>query len=95
MFESHQTVFFDMYKSEEKLIIISDLYPDLYPDLSAEERREAEENLRRYLALVKRIYEYVAEKDPKILTELRKRARLRRRGKRRLNKREILAPHPN
>ena len=69
-----------MFKSEKKLTTIV----DLCPDLTAEEQRDAEENLRRYLAVVKRIYDHVAAKDPKILTELRKRARLRKRRRIRL-----------
>lgn len=63
-----------MSRDEETPITIA----DLYPDLTAEDQREAEENLRRYLEVIKRIYEYVAERDPKVLTELRKRARLRK-----------------
>jgi hypothetical protein len=50
----------------------------LYPQLSPEELREAEENLRQYLAVVRRIFEYLQANDPKILTELRQRARLRK-----------------
>ena len=65
-----------MSKSEEKLITIT----DIHPDLTAAEQREAEENLRRYLGLVKRIYEHVVTNNPRILTELRKRARLRKNG---------------
>ncbi|MFN0279177.1 MAG: hypothetical protein ACKVRN_11320 [Pyrinomonadaceae bacterium] len=66
-----------MFKSEENLTTIA----DLYPALTAEEQRDAEENLRGYLGLVKLIYEHVAANDPKILTELHKRARLRKRRK--------------
>ncbi len=50
----------------------------LYPELSPEELREAEENLRQYLAVVRRIFEHVQANNPKILTELRRRARLRK-----------------
>jgi orotidine-5'-phosphate decarboxylase len=64
-----------MSKSEEKITTVA----DLYPDLTADEQRAAVENLRRYLNVVKLIYEYVAANDQKILTELRKRARLRKR----------------
>lgn len=66
-----------MSKSEEKLITIG----DLCPDLTEEQQRDAEENLRNYLGVVKLIYEHVAANDPKILTELHKRARLRKRRK--------------
>lgn len=68
--------------SREKATTIT--IADLYPDLTAEEQREAEENLRRYLEVIKRIYEYVAENKPKVLTELQKRARLRKKGERAL-----------
>jgi len=69
-----------MSKSEEKLITIA----NLFPHLTAEEQRDAQEILRRYLAVVKLIYEHVAANDPKILTELQKRVRLRRRRIKRL-----------
>ena len=49
-----------------------------FPQLSEEELREAEENLRQYLAVVRRIFEHVQANNPKILTELRRRARLRK-----------------
>ncbi len=47
---------------------------DLYPDLSPEEREEAKENLRRYLDLVRRIYERLKRegKLDEALTEIRK-----------------------
>jgi len=50
----------------------------LYPQLSPEELREAEENLRQYLAVVRQIFEHLQANNPKILTELRRRARLRK-----------------
>ncbi len=61
-------------KSEKKLTIAS-----LYPELTSAEQDEAGENLRRYLAVVKRIFDHISEHNPEILTELRRRARLRRR----------------
>ncbi len=51
---------------------------DLYPDLTTEEQSEAEDNLRRYLAVVRQIFEHIQTEKPKILTELRRRARLRK-----------------
>ncbi len=51
---------------------------DLYPDLTTQEQSEAEENLRRYLAVVRQIFEHIQAEKPKILTELRRRARLRK-----------------
>lgn len=56
----------------------------LYPDLSPEKQEEAEYYLLRYLAVVKRIFERIRRENPKILTELENRARLRRRRKNRL-----------
>lgn len=63
-----------MSKNEEKPITGA----DLSPDLTAEAPSEAEDNLRRYLAVVKQIFENVVEEKPEILTELRRRARLRK-----------------
>lgn len=51
---------------------------DLYPDLSPERQAEAEYRLLRYLALVKRIFERVARERPELLTELERRAMLRK-----------------
>lgn len=51
---------------------------DVFPEFSAESRAEVEYTIRRYLELVKRIYEHAAQHDPEILTELRRRARLRK-----------------
>lgn len=51
---------------------------DLYPELSPEEQAEAKENWLRYLQVVRRIFEYIGEDHPEILTELEKRARLRK-----------------
>lgn len=51
---------------------------DLYPDLSPEQQAEAEYHLLRYLALVKRIFERIAREKPELLTELERRAMLRK-----------------
>jgi len=51
---------------------------EVYPQLSPDERKEAEENLRRYLGVVQEIFQHIQANDPKTLTELRRRARLRR-----------------
>jgi hypothetical protein len=66
-----------MSTEDEKTISIG----DLYPDLTANEWIEAEENVRRYLDVVKRIFDYVYEQKPEILTELRRRATLRKEKK--------------
>lgn len=50
---------------------------DRGPDTPSTESRDAEDTLRRYLTVVRHIFEHVQAKDPKILTELRRRARLR------------------
>jgi predicted house-cleaning noncanonical NTP pyrophosphatase (MazG superfamily) len=63
-----------MPDNKEKSISFS----ELFPQLSEEEQPEAEENLRQYLAVVRRIFEHVQANDPKILTELRRRAKLRK-----------------
>jgi hypothetical protein len=51
---------------------------DLYPNLSSEQQTEAEYRLLRYLALVKDIFERICEENPNILTELERRAMLRK-----------------
>lgn len=51
---------------------------DLYPDLSPEEQREAEYRLFRYFAVVKEIFEEICESKPEVLTELERRAMLRK-----------------
>ena len=51
---------------------------DLYPDLSPEEQRETEYRLLRYLAVVKDIFEEICESNPKLLTELERRAMMRK-----------------
>ena len=67
-------LFFVMPDIKEKSTSVS----EWFPQLSEEELREAEENLRQYLAVVRRIFEHVQANNPKILTELRRRARLRK-----------------
>jgi hypothetical protein len=51
---------------------------DLYPGLSPEQLAEAEYRLLRYLALVRDIFERIVEENPEILTELERRAMLRK-----------------
>ena len=51
---------------------------DLYPDLSPARQREAEYRLLRYMAVVKRIFERICRERPELLTELERRAMLRR-----------------
>ena len=63
-----------MFSKNEKRITIS----ELYPVLTIEEQAEAEENLLRYLAVVRRIFADIANQKPEILTEIRKGARLRK-----------------
>jgi hypothetical protein len=62
------------YRQFESDITIADLYPDLSP----EEQAEAEYRLLRYLAVVKEIFEEICESKPEILTELERRAMLRK-----------------
>lgn len=51
---------------------------DLYPELPSEQRSEAEYRLLRYFGIVKGIFERIAQENPRLLTELERRARLRR-----------------
>lgn len=51
---------------------------DLYPELSPEEQQETEYRMLRYLAVVKEIFEEICESKPEILTELERRAMLRK-----------------
>lgn len=51
---------------------------DLYPNLSPEERSEAKYHLLRYLAAVKSVFEQIASDNPAALTELKRRAMLRK-----------------
>jgi hypothetical protein len=51
---------------------------ELYPQLSAAEQAAAEEKWRRYLRVVRRIFEYIGEEHPEILTELEQRVMLRK-----------------
>jgi hypothetical protein len=55
---------------------------DLYPQLTAEQQKEAEYYLLRYLAVVKRIFERIARENPNLLLELEKGARLRKKKNR-------------
>lgn len=64
----------------EKEITIS----DLYPQFTLEEQTAAEENWLRYLAVVRRIFEHVCREKPEILTELERRAMLRKSKNRRI-----------
>ncbi|MEQ1762144.1 MAG: hypothetical protein ABL984_03255 [Pyrinomonadaceae bacterium] len=50
----------------------------IYPHLSEEELREAEENLMQYLAVVRRIFDRIKRENPKVLTDLRRRANVRK-----------------
>ena len=51
---------------------------DLYPNLSREQLAEAEYRMLRYLAVIKDIFERIAQENPKLLTELEQRAMLRK-----------------
>jgi hypothetical protein len=62
------------YRKFDREITIDDLYPDLSP----QEREEAHFRLLRYLAVVKRIFERISREQPELLTELERRAMLRK-----------------
>lgn len=66
-----------MHENEEQKITIADLYPRLTPD----EQARAEDVLLRYLSVVKGIFERIAEENPELLTELERKAMLRKRRK--------------
>jgi hypothetical protein len=56
------------------------LVDDVYSELFREERLEAHETLKAYLGVVSRIFKHLQQYDPKVLTELRRRARLRKKA---------------
>ncbi len=60
--------------SNEKEITVADLYPELSP----KEQTEAKEAWLRYLRVVRRIFEYICAEKPEILTELKRKAMLRK-----------------
>lgn len=51
---------------------------NLYPDLSPEQQAEVEYRMLRYLAVIKDIFEQICQSKPEILTELERRAMLRK-----------------
>lgn len=51
---------------------------DLYPELTSEQQADAEYRLFGYLAIVRGIFERVCQEQPDFLTELERRAMLRR-----------------
>lgn len=53
---------------------------DLYPDLSPEKQAAAEYRMLRYLAVVKEIFEQICREDTELLTELERRAMLRKKN---------------
>jgi hypothetical protein len=62
------------YRQFESEITIADLYPELSPD----EQRQAEYRLLRYLEVCREVFEEICESQPEVLTELERRAMLRR-----------------
>lgn len=58
--------------------IISERPGTLYPELSLEEQAEAEDTLKRYLALVWSIYRRMLRENPKNLTKTLLNARFKR-----------------
>lgn len=51
---------------------------DLYPALAQELQSDAEYRLLKYLGIVKGIFERICRENPKLLTELARRATLRK-----------------
>lgn len=67
------------YKDVAGELTISDIYPALTP----EQQADAEYRLLQYLGIVKRIFERISLENPKLLTEIERRATLRIRKNRR------------
>ncbi len=65
----------DRLQNDEEITI-----GDLYPNLSPEQQREAEFHLLGYLAVVKEIFGQIIEDNPYFLTELERRAKLKKEG---------------
>lgn len=61
----------------DKEITVADLYPELTP----EQRADAEYRLLGYLGIVKRIFERVCREQLEILTELDRRATLKKKDR--------------
>ena len=51
---------------------------ELYPSFNSDERTEAEDNLKRYLSLIWRIYKRLRREDPENLTKILLNARFKR-----------------
>jgi hypothetical protein len=51
---------------------------DLYPNISSKQQSEAQYRMLRYLDLVKDIFDQICEENPKLLTELERKAMLRK-----------------
>lgn len=52
----------------------------LYPALTQEQQADAEYRLLKYLDVVKHIFERICRENPRLLTELERRATLRKKG---------------
>lgn len=63
-----------VFNQKENNVTIADLYPQLTPA----EQTASLEKWRRYLRVVRRIFDYAIEENPEILTELERRVMLRR-----------------
>lgn len=50
----------------------------VFPDFTSKQLEEAEYTLHQYIRIVRRIFERIKRERPEILTELKKRARLRK-----------------
>lgn len=51
---------------------------ELYPKIPREDIREVEVTIRRYLTAVRHVFDHIQRENPRILTELRRCARLRK-----------------
>lgn len=51
---------------------------EVFPKIAEEDVRDVEEAVRRYLTVVRDVFDHIHRENPTILTELRRRARLRK-----------------
>lgn len=72
------TLSFVMAQKDYRRLINDITINNLYPGLSPQKQQEAEYHLLRYLAVVKRIFERITRENPELLTELERRAMLRK-----------------
>jgi hypothetical protein len=63
-----------MTKIKESQLTIN----EIYPNIATEQLDEVEANIRHYLTVVRHVFDHIQRDQPRILTNLRWRARLRK-----------------